>query len=143
MEHVSTEEILTYLDGQATDAEKSAFEAHWAVCAECSESKNQIQALEVRLRLEPTFEPSAGAVQAWIELFPGAPNVNKPSLRQIIASLTYDSFDQPLLAGVRGLATAPRQFVYRAGDIDVDVKIESTVAGERITLAGQVLSGTS
>ena len=44
---------------------------------------------------------------------------------------------------VRRLATAPRQFVYRAGDIDVDVKIESTVAGERITLAGQVLSGTS
>ena len=52
-------------------------------------------------------------------------------------------FDQPMLAGVRCPGTAARQRIFRAGDIDVDVKIESAEAGERITLAGQVLSGKS
>src|ERR1700674_1674698 len=143
MRHVSTETILTYLDGKATDAEKSELETHLAVCAECSESKKQIQALELRLRQEPGFEPPARAVQDWINLFPSSPEPKKGSLRQIIASLIYDSFDQPLLAGERGAAAAARPSLYRAGDIGVDVKIEVTEANERITLAGQVLSGSS
>jgi anti-sigma factor RsiW len=146
MRHVSTESILTYLDGKATDAEKSELEAHLAVCAECSESKKQIQALELRLRQEPGFEPPARAVQAWIDLFPSSPEPQKGSLRQIIASLIYDSFDQPLLVEERGVAAGPRPSrpsLYRAGDIGVDVKIEVTEADERITLAGQVLSGSS
>ena len=73
MRHVSTENILAYLDGKATEAGKSELEAHLAVCAECSESKKQIQALELRLRMEPRFEPPASAVQAWINLFPSSP----------------------------------------------------------------------
>ena len=48
-----------------------------------------------------------------------------------------------MLAEERGAATAPRPFLYRAGDIGVDVKIEVTEANQRITLAGQVLSGSS
>jgi hypothetical protein len=34
----------------------------------------------------------------------------------------------------------PRQLLFHAGDVDVDVKIESMEANDRITLAGQVLS---
>ena len=143
MQHVSTENILTYLDGKAKDAEKSELGGHLAVCPECSESKTQIQALELRLSEEPRFEPSARAVQSWINLFPSSPEPNKGSLRQIIASLIYDSFDQPMLAGERGAGAAPRPLLYRADDIGVDVKIEVTEANERITLAGQVLSGSS
>ena len=48
-----------------------------------------------------------------------------------------------MLAGVRRPGTVARQRIFRAGDIDVDVKIESAQAGERITLAGQILSGKS
>ena len=55
MREVTTEDIMNYLDGKASDAEKSELEAHLAVCAECSRSKEQIQALERRLRKEPRF----------------------------------------------------------------------------------------
>jgi hypothetical protein len=37
----------------------------------------------------------------------------------------------------------PRQLLFRAGDVDVDVKIESMEANDRITLVGQVLSTTA
>jgi anti-sigma factor RsiW len=147
MQHVSTENLLTYLDGKATDAEKSALEAHLAVCTECSESRKEIQGLEHRLRMEPKFEPPAHMVQAWFDLFSvprhSSPEPKKISLRRIIASLVFDSFAQPLLAEERGVAAAPRPSLYRAGDTGVDVKIEITETDEGITLSGQVLSGTS
>jgi hypothetical protein len=44
-------------------------------------------------------------------------------------------------AGVRSPAAAPRQLLFRAGEIDGDVKIESSVRDERLCLSGQVLSG--
>ena len=144
--HVNTENILTYIEGKATEAEKLELEAHLAACAECAGEKEQIQALVLRLIEEPSFEPSAHAVQSWIDLFP-APleplEPKKDSLRQIIASLIFDSFEQPLLAAERAIGSAPRPSLYRAGDIGVDVKMKVTEADERITLAGQVLSGTS
>ena len=64
MRHVNTENILNYLDGNATAAEKSKLETHLAVCAECLESKTQIQALVHRLRMEPRYKLSESAVQA-------------------------------------------------------------------------------
>jgi len=64
-------------------------------------------------------------------------------LRKIIASLVFDTYDEPLLAGVRRVGAPPRQLLFRAGSVDVDVKIESMEAHDRITLVGQVLSNTA
>lgn len=139
MEHLSTEDILTYLDGKATETEKRALEAHLAVCAKCKEEKRQIHALELRLRIEPSCEPSESAVQSWINLFHERRQPKKPSLGTMIASLIFDSFDQPLLAGVRRVGVPPRQLLYRAGAIDVDFKIDDKGDDECIYLAGQVL----
>jgi hypothetical protein len=67
----------------------------------------------------------------------------KGSLRRLIASLVYDTYDQPMLAGVRRVGAPPRQLLFRAGEVDVDVKIESMEANDRITLVGQVLSNAT
>jgi len=42
-------------------------------------------------------------------------------------------------AGVMGIESMPRQLLFRAGEVDVDVRIESG-ADNRISLSGQVLS---
>jgi len=68
---------------------------------------------------------------------------SKGTLRKIIAALVFDTYDQPMLAGVRRVGVPPRQLLFRAGDVDVDVKIESMEANDRITLVGQVLSSTA
>jgi hypothetical protein len=62
-------------------------------------------------------------------------------LPRFIASLIFDTFEQPMFAGVRRVGAPPRQLLFRAGEVDVDVKIESMEANDRITLVGQVLSG--
>ena len=144
MRHITVENLINYMDGQSTDVEKSTLDNHLAICAECSELKQEFQALMTRLREDSSFEPPADVVQWGISLFqPVMQPESKGTLRKIIASLVFDTYDQPALAGVRRVGAPPRQLLFRAGDVDVDVKIESMEANDRITLVGQVLSSTA
>ena len=142
MRHLSTENLVDYMDGKASDAERSAVDGHLASCSECSELKQELQYLLTRLQEDASFEPPADVVQWGVNLFqPVIQPQSGGKLRKIIASLIFDTYDQPMLAGVRRVGAPPRQLLFRAGDVDVDVKIESMEANDRITLVGQVLSG--
>lgn len=139
MLHVTAENLIAYLHGIGSDAENSAIEAHIQLCQECAGVKQEFQTLVARLQEDASFEPPADVLRWGIELFQP---VVRPvgGLPKFIASLVFDTFDQPMLAGVRRVGVPPRQLLFRAGDVDIDVKIDSMEANNRITLAGQVLS---
>ena len=143
MGHVSAAKLINYMEGQASDVEKSALEAHLTGCTECTQLKQEFQILMTRLQEDSSFEPPADLVQWGINLFQPVMQPQGGGLRKFIASLVFDTFDQPMLAGVRRVGAPPRQLLFRAGDVDVDVKIESMEANDRITLAGQVLSSAT
>jgi hypothetical protein len=145
MPHVTVENLIDYIEGQGSDVEKLTLETHIASCKECEELKKEFQTLITRLREDASFEPPAELVQWGINLFQPVAQTQRASsgLRKFIASLVFDTYDQPMLAGVRRVGAPPRQLLFRAGDVDVDVKIESMEANDRITLVGQVLSSTA
>ncbi len=143
MRHLTVENIMDYMDGMGTDVEKSTVETHLVDCKECSEVKQEFQVLAMQLREDSAFEPPAELVQWGVDLFQPVMQPEKSGLRKIIAALVYDTFDQPMLAGVRRVGAPPRQLLFRAGDVDVDVKIESMETNDRITLVGQVLSSAT
>ena len=65
--------------------------------------------------------------------------LEKPlTIRQVLASLVFDSFAQPTLAGARGGATISRQMVLRAEGYDIHLKIWGVAPRRR--MAGQVLA---
>jgi hypothetical protein len=134
---------MDYMDGMGTDVEKSTVETHLVDCQECSEVKQEFQVLTMQLRQDSTFEPPPELVQWGVDLFQPMMQPEKSGLRKIIAALVFDTFDQPMLEGVRRVGAPPRQLLFRAGDVDVDVKIESMEANDRITLVGQVLSSAT
>jgi Putative zinc-finger len=142
MRHLSVENLMTYVDGQAVAADKQAFEQHLHDCAECSELRQDLQNLVNRLREDSIYEPPSSVLQWGMDLFQPVmqPSSSGGRIRKIIASLVFDTFEQPALAGLRRVGAPPRQLLFRAGDVDVDVKIESMEANDRITLVGQVLS---
>lgn len=144
MRHLTVENILNYMDVQVSDVEKSTLEGHITSCSECSELQQELQTFMTRLQEDSSFEPPADVVQWGVNLFQP---VMQPSaggkLRKIIASLVFDTFNEPRVSGVRRVGAPPRQLLFRAGDVDVDVKIESMEANDRITLVGQVLSSAS
>jgi len=143
MRHLTVENIVNYMEGQGTVVDKLTLEAHLANCRECLELKQEFQDLMLQLREDSSFEPPTKALDWSINLFQPVMQPEKGGMRKIIASLVFDTFDQPMLAGVRRVGVPPRQLLFRAGDVDVDVKIESMEANDRITLVGQVLSSAT
>src|SRR5262245_18548167 len=59
----------------------------------------------------------------------------RTTIRQVVASLIYDSFAQPAFAGARGQQSS-RQVVLRAEEFDIHVKVSET--GESRELLGQI-----
>jgi hypothetical protein len=144
MRHINTEELVDYMDGRVSGEGKLAVENHLSACTDCTELKEEVRLLVLRLQEDTSFEPPAELVQWGISLFqPLLQPSTGGKLRKMIAALVFDTFDQPMLAGVRRVGAPSRQLLFRAGDVDVDVKIESMEANDRITLVGQVLSTTA
>jgi len=145
MRHVTVDNLIDYIEDQASDVEKSTLENHLTNCSECEELKQEFQVMIARLREDASFEPPAELLQWGIKLFQpvAQPKGAASGLRKFIASLVFDTYDQPMMAGVRRVGAPPRQLLFRAGDVDVDVKIESMEANDRITLVGQVLSSNA
>ena len=143
MQHVTVEALINYMDGAGSDAEKTVTEAHLTSCRDCGELKQEFQAFIDRLQEDASFEPPTDLVQWGINLFQPIVRPTLGSLPKFIASLIFDTFDQPMFAGMRRVGTPPRQLLFRAGDVDVDVKIEAMEANDRITLVGQVLSSAT
>ena len=145
MRHVNTENLMAYMDGQATSESKSKIESHLSQCSDCLQLKQELEQFVLQLQADATFEPPAELVQWGVSLFQPMLQPQETvggKVRRFVASLVFDTFDEPMLAGVRRVGAPPRQLLFRAGDVDVDVKIESMEANDRISLVGQVLSNT-
>jgi hypothetical protein len=141
MRHVNAEKLMEYMDGQLTDENRALVDSHVLQCEDCSDLQHELQEFVISLRSDASFEPPAEVLQWGVNLFqPMLPQESGRSIRKIIASLVFDTFDEPALAGVRRVGAPPRQLLFRAGDVDVDVKIESVETNDRISLVGQVLS---
>ena len=145
MRHLSTENLMEYVDGQATAESKTTAESHLSQCSDCLELKQELEQFILQLHADAAFEPPAELVQWGVNLFQPMLQPKEAvggKIRKFVASLVFDTFDEPMLAGVRRVGAPPRQLLFRAGDVDVDVKIESMEANDRISLVGQVLSNT-
>src|ERR1051326_4865757 len=144
MRHLSADNLITYIDGRTLAVEKPVVEQHLSVCGECAGLWQELQNLVSHLQEDSAYEPPPEVLQWGVALFqPVMQSASEGKVRKIIAALVFDTFEQPALANVRRVGAPPRQLLFRAGDVDVDVKIDSIKANDRITLVGQVLSNRS
>src|ERR1700690_1744813 len=56
-----------------------------------------------------------------------------------LACVLFDSFSQPLLAGVRSSAATARQVVYEAEGLTVDLRFDVVVPSGKVAAVGQIL----
>src|SRR5438128_11128320 len=54
------------------------------------------------------------------------------------ARLLYDSFREPLPAGLRTQQRLSRQYLYQAGDYSLDARLENERGSPRVALVGQL-----
>jgi hypothetical protein len=136
---------MEYMDRQGSAESKTMVESHLSQCSDCLELKQELEQFVHQLQADSAFEPPAELVQWGVNLFQPMLQPKETvggKVRKFVAYLDYETIDEPQLAGVRRVGAPPRQLLFRAGDVDVDVKIESMEANDRISLVGQVLSNT-
>src|SRR3981081_2724951 len=111
MPHVTVDNLIDYIEGRTSDVEKSTLEGHIATCTDCGDLRQEFQTLIHCLKEDASFEPPAELVEWSIKLFQPVvqPQGAVGGLRKFIASLVFDTYDQPMLAGVRRVGAPPRQ----------------------------------
>src|SRR6266581_3484540 len=100
MKHFSTETLLDLARGLLPFLKADEVKHHLEGCKTCRASYDMWRAVMEAGRREKKYRPSESAVQRAKETF-GLREVWRPSGRKTRARLIFDSFLQPLPAGVR------------------------------------------
>jgi len=137
----SFERLIDYLDNQLPEAETARLGSHLATgCVACGENREWYERLLAATASDDSVAPPAWVFKRAVRIFDT--ELHRPKLAervaQAIASLVFDSFAGPALAGVRSQETANRQLLYRAGDYSIDLQIAPS-EHTRADLTGQVL----
>ena len=135
--HVSTEMALDLADGRLEPAQVEFWEKHFSTCTNCTQDLADWRTLERSLKRSHLENAPSMDLERAFSILPAA-STAVLGLRQVLASIIFDSFQQPAFAGARGGATAARQLVFRAEEFDIHIKIWGEQNHRQ--LLGQMLS---
>ena len=139
-DHPREEDWVDYARGAGAPDVRARLARHLEDgCDACGQAVRLWEAVSGAARDEPSYEPPAEAVREVLGRFriQGRPSLAERVVRQ--AALLFDSFREPLPAGVRATGTVPRQLLYRAGPYTVKLRVEPEPESERLSIVGQIL----
>jgi hypothetical protein len=140
--HFDSERALDHVDGTMLEAERRFWDKHVESCGKCSDELTQWKTMASLFRGAHLMDAPQNALAYARQVF-GRPQETlefRPLLRQVIATLIFDSNAQPAFAGVREAAAGQavvRQMILRAADFDVRIRVSSF--DDRRDLLGQIL----
>jgi Putative zinc-finger len=143
MTHPGAEQWADFVRRLPMPTEQAALREHLDSCPECRsvveglETLVKVAALDAEIVIPPSVTARAYALfqvqtpsRDWLQ-----------ALRKLAAELVFDDRLDPLPAGLRSgtmaLTAFVRQLTYRAGDYDVDLRLEPVAAGGS-EIAGQI-----
>jgi hypothetical protein len=133
--HFSDESWSDFVRGTADDATRRQMERHLAEsCAECSQQVSTWKTVAQFAKLEPSQSPPPDVVRMVKQEFA----LRHPKRETVWAKLIFDTFSQPLAAGMRSGTVTARQVLYEAGGIAVDLRLESQPNSDHVCAVGQV-----
>jgi hypothetical protein len=89
--------------------------------------------------VEASYQPAAEKVRFVKAAFALASSVARRRETGGLVQVLYDSFSQPVLAGIRSAPRPIRQLLYRADPYQIDLQIELRPEGNRLVVTGQLL----
>jgi hypothetical protein len=107
-------------------------------CPQCSDNYAHWRLVKATQDAEPQYEPPVQAVHAVKNAFPFSRKLPFLSAMAAAAELLFDTYLDPLPAGVRGANVPARHLLHRSGDLLVDLRLENE-GGNLMYLTGQIL----
>lgn len=113
------------------------------ICDECKSSLSFWGHVYELLRREKDYEPSAPAIAFVKDAFPDEKPVPWWAKITDFATVIFDSFVEPALAGVRSSERSSRQITVESGSFVVDLQLESDTLQRQYLLTGQILDSNN
>jgi hypothetical protein len=135
------ERLVDFVDKRLDEREAARVAAHLATgCGFCGETTSWYERVRLTAEADDLSAPPSWVFKRAVRIFDTQRRSPQLSERigNAIASLVFDSFARPALAGVRSTETANRQLLYRANDYSIDLQI-SPLERSSADLMGQVL----
>jgi hypothetical protein len=140
--HFSSETALDFVEGRLAIDQDSFWRKHLEICNQCTEDLGLWRQLRTDLKRSHLKSVSDEVLDKVTGFFSDRRDESQSSLRSVIATLIFDSFRQPVLAGSRGVAAAARQLVMRAEEFDIHIKVwgepeHRQILGQLLPRSGQ------
>jgi hypothetical protein len=141
MEHFNVEKWIDFVNQAVTSTEKQQMAKHLNLgCESCQETVSLWQRVRASAAVEGDYQPPDNAVRIAKAAFVGAGLGSQKLRAESRIKVLFDSFLQPMLAGVRSTGTGTRQMLYRADPYQIDVQLEMKPSGNRVVVTGQLLN---
>ena len=138
MEHFSERAWADFVRGIGESEMKANVKSHLARgCSDCRAAFDVWNRVQATLGNERTYTPPDSAVRMVKQEFTAAYSPEQRS--SVLASLLFDTFAQPLPAGIRSTVAVARQLVYEAEGLTVDLRLDRQPQSNKICVVGQVL----
>ena len=144
MQHYSLEEWADFARDVEVQGKKAAMQSHLDTgCRKCTKVYGLWRRVNEAARRESTYEPPETAVRTvkGLGVIHGTGKARRSS--SPLAELLFDSFRDPLQAGVRSVTSTARQLLYGTGKYRIDVRMEPQVDSEKVAIVGQVLNASN
>jgi hypothetical protein len=141
MEHFSVEKWIDFVNQAVTTNERQQMDKHLSLgCGPCQETVSLWQRVRSSAAVEGNYQPPESAVRIAKAAYASAGYAGENKEAESGLRLLFDSFLQPMLAGVRSSGTGTRQMLYRADPYQIDVQLELKPGGNRVVVTGQLLN---
>jgi hypothetical protein len=140
--HLSFETIADLVEGRLSAEANGKAAQHIADCSSCSQTAKKLGHVASVMRTDDLEDAPAHALQRAFSIMPRRVIEEKPSvLHKVLAALSFDSAFSQSAYGLRSGATAARQIIFKAGEMDIDLRI--TPSENNWTIMGQILGECS
>jgi hypothetical protein len=137
----SLENLIAFVDAQATDERKDSVAAHLATgCKTCGADRLWYEKVKAITANDDTQDAPQWVLKRAVKLFESQTSRDTiiERLGRVVASLVFDSLSRPALAGARAVEAPDRQLLYRANEYSIDLQM-AAVDKNRAELTGQIL----
>lgn len=140
MKHFSSVDWIDFANHVLEPSEEIVMKRHLeGGCESCAAELARWGKLRQFAAREKYYQPPEEAVHIATAAFSASAWAQKRTAAKGMLALLFDSFRQPLPAGVRSTGTAPRRMLYATEALKIDVQVEPQADGQTIVVTGQLL----
>ena len=143
MKHFGLEDWADFARQVIGSERKAAMQRHLDEgCEDCRKAMQMWRNVSEISSREAAYQPPESSLRVAKAYYAAYGSYRQPSPFTKIARLTFDTSGQAVPSGIRAAGLAPRQLLYEAGKMRVDLRLDLEDQPGRISLMGQILDSS-